>query len=98
MIRPKIPPYRPNSQKFPVISLFNREIVRDEFARDCVHRQVYSIFQMVKKLRANLEHYANLDSRDRIANALQTPFPEARTSEASLDELPLGALYISVEA
>ena len=45
-------------------------------------RQVYSIFQMVRKLRANLEHYANLVSRGHIANALQTPFPEARPSEA----------------
>ena len=26
-------------------------------------RHIFSIFQMVRKLRANLEHYVNLDSR-----------------------------------
>ena len=56
--------------------MFNREFgypdPRDGFAADCLHRQIYSLFQSVRKLRVCLEQYAILVSPDQIANLLIT--------------------------
>ncbi len=50
MIRPKIPPYWPNTLKFPVFSLFNREFgrpdPRDGFAADCLHSQPVRVLRV----------------------------------------------------
>ena len=74
--------------KFPVKQGVRTSDRRDGFARDCLHRQIFSSFQLVRKLRVDIEHCANLVSRGRIANILQT-HPQFKSAPSDYTSFPV---------